>query len=118
MKEMEGKKDSCKTKYPDEHNHSMLFVIKKTKHIQHLATWLMFVPVTEGERDREAIFMRPAVHSHLALIHEINPVIHATVGSTLTQQTVDEGLLKPASMRRGEARQGERLQCYHKYLKV
>lgn len=42
---------------------------------------------------------KPAVLSFLVLVHEADPVIHATVGATRAQQTVDKCLLKPASMK-------------------
>lgn len=66
----------------------------------------MFVPVCEGERQRGAIVRKPPVLFHLVLVCEADPVIGATVGPSLTQQTVDKRLLKPASIqkRRGEVR--------------
>lgn len=56
----------------------MLFRDSKT------ATWLVFVPVCEGERQRGPIVRKPAVLSLLPLVHEANPVVHATVGPTRT----------------------------------
>lgn len=83
-----------------------LFHNKQTNIFQQPPTWLVFVPVREGERQRGAIVGKPVVLSLLLLVHEADPVIHATVGRTLTQQTVDECLLEPASIkkRRGEVR--------------
>lgn len=77
-------------------------------HDYKTATWLMFVPVCEGERQRRPIVRKPAVLCLFPLIHEADPVIHATVGPTGTQQTVDKGLLKPGSMNKktGEVRRG------------
>lgn len=60
----------------------------------------MFVPVCEGEGQGRAIVRKPAVFTLTLLVHEADPVIHATVGPVLTQQTVDKCLLKPASMRK------------------
>lgn len=80
-----------------------LFIIIKQKNKQ-LATWLMFVPVCEGQRQREAIVKMPIVLSFFLLVHEGNPVIHATVGPTLTQQTVDKCLLEPATTRKRKRR--------------
>ncbi len=51
---------------------------------------------------------KPAVLPLLVLVHEANPVMHAAVGPTLVQQTADERLLKPASMRKKERRSEER----------
>lgn len=51
---------------------------------------------------------KPAVLSLFLLVHEADPVMHAAVGPTLTQQTADESLLKPASMTKKERRSEDR----------
>lgn len=62
----------------------------------------------------------PAVLSHLLHVHEADPVIHATVGSTVTQQTVDERLLEPASVRkkRGEEVRGSNVAANKNKIKT
>lgn len=53
---------------------------------------------------------KPAVLSTLLQAHKANPVKHAAVGPTLTEQTVDERLFKPAG---SSKRRRDRLQCRH-----
>lgn len=66
------------------------------------ATWLVSVPVGEGERQSGAVLAQPSVHSCPALVLEGNPVIRAAVGAPFIQQTADECLLEPVN--RGEER--------------
>ena len=80
------------------------------------ATWLMFVPVGEGERTRGTVVKKPAVLSCLPVIHEADPVIQATVGSCLTQQTVDKRLLEPADVTKRTGEETETLCCHKRNL--
>lgn len=52
--------------------------------------------------------MAPSVLSNVVHVREVDPVGRATVGPTLTQQTVDECLLKPERRR-------EELKCCRNY---
>lgn len=58
-------------------------------------TWLVFVPVGEGER-RVGDAGQPTVLRAVLRLHQAHPIVRATVCPTFTQQAIDEGLLKPA----------------------
>lgn len=49
-------------------------------HAYKTSTWLVFVPVCEGERQGRPIMRKPAVLSLLPLINEADPVKHGAVG--------------------------------------